>query len=480
MNTYSKSLFIFRRDIRLDDNTALISAFEHSSSVIPCFIFTDEQIKKHPYRSTNGFNFLLESLSVLDDEIRSQGGKLYIFHGDPAEIISMLRVNEGIDAVFINKDYTPYSRNRDRNISSVCGELGVGFHSYSDLLLVEPSLFSKADGRPYTVFTPFFKRASIEKIRRPMKFESKKKWGVLRRDLERGNLNLDSKSDDGRVATRELDYYRDLAKTFDGGSPNRRSLGGRLEAIKAISRLSSLANYSAERNFPYLDSTSILSPHNKFGTVSIREVYWSAREALEDSSSFLRELFWRDFFTHIAWHFPYVFSGAFHRRYDAIDWVKNEELFESWCSGLTGYPIVDAGIRELLKTGYMHNRVRMIVASFLTKDLHISWREGEAFFARHLTEYDPSVNNGSWQWAASTGCDAQPYFRIFNPWLQQGKFDPKAEYIKRWVPELSACSIKEIHGFESLDIRRPKGYPLPIVDHKSSKLKAIELFKQIS
>jgi deoxyribodipyrimidine photo-lyase len=236
-------------------------------------------------------------------------------------------------------------------------------------------------------------------------------------------------------------------------------------------------NYDDERNLPALKGTTLLGPHNKFGTVSIREVYHLVVESLGVNHTLIRELYWRDFFTHIAWHFPHVFGHAFHRHYDAINWSKDMKLFNAWSEGRTGYPIVDAGMRELVATGFMHNRVRMIVASFLVKDLHLNWRWGEAFFARHLTDYDPAVNNGSWQWAASTGCDAQPYFRIFNPWLQQKRFDAECVYIRRWVPELKNLSDKAIHELGNPDTGRPEKYPHPIVEHALQKIQAEEMFR---
>jgi deoxyribodipyrimidine photo-lyase len=220
-----------------------------------------------------------------------------------------------------------------------------------------------------------------------------------------------------------------------------------------------------------------MAPHNKFGTISVREVYHSIADKLGAEHSLIREVYWRDFFTHIAWHFPHVFGHAFHRVYDKLEWNESQEDFDQWCSGNTGFPIVDAGMRELVSTGFMHNRVRMIAASFLVKDLHISWQKGEEFFARHLTDFDPCVNNGSWQWSASTGCDAQPYFRIFNPWLQQKRFDPECEYIKRWIPELSGLSPKRIHSIYEEDLFRPAGYPAPMLDHAHEKIIAEEMFR---
>jgi deoxyribodipyrimidine photo-lyase len=260
----------------------------------------------------------------------------------------------------------------------------------------------------------------------------------------------------------------------------RISHGGRSGGIAILKTIDRFKDYEQQRDIPGLSATTFLAPHNKFGTLSIREVYHTIKERFGSEHTLIRELYWRDFFTHIAWHFPHVFGHAFYRHYDAIKWENDNELFSAWCSGRTGFPIVDAGMRELVATGFMHNRVRMIVSSFLVKDLLISWQWGERFFAQHLTDYDPSVNNGNWQWAASTGCDAQPYFRIFNPWLQQKRFDPQCAYIKRWIPELSQYSAAEIHKLA--DRAGPSGgrareYPAPVVQHSIQKIRAEELFR---
>lgn len=468
------SLLIFRRDLRLDDNTALLAARSRSRSIIPCFVFTDAQTVPHRFRSVNGLAFMLESLSELREEIARDGGWLHLFHGEPHEVVAALAERGVIDGVYVNKDYTPYSRERDRQIAASCEAAGIGFHSFSDALLVEPSVFAKPDRTPYTVFTPFYKRAVREEVRRAIPFEAGCPWGRVPDGVLAEGVAA------GQFATTSPERYCELVREVGGGAPQRRSLGGRRAAVATLARVPLFSDYATVRDLPALDKTSILSPHNKFGTVSIREVYWTAADSLGIEHPFIRELFWRDFFTHIAWHFPHVFSGSFHRRFDRIPWEEDSEKVARWSAGMTGYPIVDAGMRELQATGYMHNRVRMIVASFLTKDLHQSWRMGEAVFAQHLTEYDPAVNNGSWQWAASTGCDAQPYFRIFNPWLQQKKFDSDAVYIKRWVPEFSGWSAAAIHRLEDQGASRPRGYPGLIVDHAEAKGYAVQLFRGLA
>ncbi len=254
--------------------------------------------------------------------------------------------------------------------------------------------------------------------------------------------------------------------------------GGRKQGLKVLSSLSQFTQYDKERNIPANDDgTTHLSIHHKFGTISPRETYHAVVQKLGKTHTLIRELYWRDFFTHIAHYFPHVFGSSFKPAYDQLEWEEGGSLFRAWCDGQTGFPIVDAGMRQLNETGYMHNRVRMIVASFLTKDLRVDWRLGERYFAQHLADYDPAVNNGNWQWAASTGCDAQPYFRIFNPWTQQKTYDPDCLYIKKWIPELVGNSAKEIHALEKSDKSTISGYPRPIVDHDVERKKTLTWFR---
>jgi deoxyribodipyrimidine photo-lyase len=453
---YNRALHIFRRDLRLDDNTALNAALASAKEVVTCFIFNNQQVAAHPYRSANGLAFMIESLEGLSTEIKNAGGKLLMLHGAHHEVVERLVKDLDIDSVFFNMDYTPFSRTRDAAIFDICKKLGVHCAHYSDALLVEPSEFGKDDGKPYTVYTPFFKKASKLAVAKPIK---------------RSQGTLSDPHYKGPQAT-----PRDFWPTTSAAQ--RVSHGGRSNALAILETIGSFTKYEDERNLPAVRGTTLLAPHNKFGTVSIREVYHAVASTLGASHTLIRELYWRDFFTHIAWHFPRVFGHAFHKQYDAIRWSDDEQLFSAWCEGRTGLPIVDAGMRELVATGFMHNRVRMIVASFLVKDLHISWQRGEQFFAQHLTDYDPAVNNGSWQWAASTGCDAQPYFRIFNPWLQQKRFDPECIYIKKWVPELQQLRPSYIHTLYEEDMTRSVNYPRPIVEHSVQKIHAEEMFRE--
>lgn len=451
MKRYQKSLFIFRRDLRLADNTALNSALVQSRQVVACFIFDPRQIEPHPYQSQTALQFMLQTLRDLQRRIAGHGCQLYLFNDHPERVISRLRNDMSIEAVFVNRDYTPFSRQRDADMQKQCGTLGLDFHSHGDLLLNEPEQLLKNDESPYQVFTAFYQRARQNPI-------------ALPQELSPGLF----------VDTPQIDAGEDLIGHFLRTHSNT-LLGGRSEALAILENLATCRDYQQQRDFPAQEATSHLSAYLKFGCCSIREAYYAIAQSLGDEHPLLRQLYWRDFFTHIAFHYPHVFGHAFHRRFDAIRWQNDEDLFSAWADGRTGFPIVDAGMRELRQTGCMHNRLRMITASFLVKDLHIDWRWGERYFARHLLDYDPCLNNGNWQWAASTGCDAQPYFRIFNPWLQQKKFDAECVYIKRWLPELRPFPAAMIHqwhkNFQNC------GYPSPIVDHGLQRQAAKALFQ---
>lgn len=457
MGKHSRALHIFRRDLRVQDNSALHAALASSAETVTCFIFNDAQVKPHPYRSANGLAFMIESLEDLSKEIERRGGRLLVLHGSHDAVVSQVIRDLEIDAVFFNRDYTPFSRARDEAIALACSKLGVPCSSHGDALLVEPEAFGKDDGKPYTVYTPFFKKASKLPVPKPS-------------GEPRGRFSAATGFKGKTVSPRDF-----WPKT---SAPQRLSVGGRSHGLAVLKSIKDFREYEEQRNLPAVRGTTLLAPHHKFGTVSIRESYHAVAAAFGAGHTLIRELYWRDFFTHIGFHFPHVFEGAFHKMYDALSWNDDPALFDAWCRGRTGFPIVDAGMRELVQTGFMHNRVRMIVASFLVKDLHISWRKGEEFFAQHLTDYDPAVNNGSWQWAASTGCDAQPYFRIFNPWLQQSRFDPACEYIKRWLPELRQLTPKYIHTMHEPDMTRSVDYPEPIVEHGTQKVIAEEMFRE--
>lgn len=453
---YQKALFIFRRDLRLEDNTGLIFALEKAKEVIPCFIFTKTQIDNNPYRSEPCLQFMLESIEDLEKSLQKKKGHLYLFYGMIKETLEKCIKELGIEAVVVNRDYTPYSVKRDEAIAKFCKNHNIAFHSLDDALLHPPEETLKADGKPYTVFTPFYHNALKINAISPA-FNSHSNYYSLPISFAQTSSTLHEKILPNRSLTLK---------------------GGRENCLKILKNLKSFSDYSLTRDLPAQDATTHLSSHLKFTTCSIREIYQAILKNLGADSGLIRALYWRDFFTSIAFHFPHVFTGCFHTKYDKLKWSQDEEVFEKWCSGNTGFPIVDAGMRELNETGFMHNRLRMITASFLVKDLHIDWRWGEKYFATKLVDYDPAVNNGNWQWAASTGCDAQPYFRIFNPWLQSAKFDPDCTYIKRWVPELRDLSPDVIHKWylEKYHKECPS-YPSPVLDHTKESKIAISNYK---
>lgn len=395
-----------------------------------------------------------ESIADLRDSLQALGSDLAVYEGLPVDVLHRVIAKFGIQAVFVNRDYTPFSRRRDWEIEQFCQSLAIDFHIVADCLLIEPESALKSNGSPYKVFTAFYNNARCLPVRLPV-------------TIDNPRLLHDCNATGGTIP-----------QNIANKTANHRLPGGRSEAQLILRRLKNQADYIATRDFPALDATSKLSAHLKFGTCSVREAYYAITQQLGEEHPLLRQLYWRDFFSHIAFHFPYVFGKAFYSRYDNLLWDNNRDYFQRWCDGTTGFPIVDAGMRELNATGFMHNRVRMIVASFLTKDLHISWRWGERYFAHHLVDYDPAVNNGNWQWAASTGCDAQPYFRIFSPWAQQQKFDPECRYIKHWLPELAQIEPKTLHNLHTKHFGN--SYPQPMLEHARESRIAKERYRQVS
>ncbi len=447
---YPTSLFIFRRDLRLHDNNGLNHALRLSQQVIPCFILDPQQITPHPYQSKPALQFMLQSLQDLQQQLHQRGSHLALYHAAPEAVITQLVTTHRISAVFINRDYTPFSRQRDDNIANLCRQLGLALYVVPDVLLHEPEHCLKADMTPYQVFTAFYNNARQFPITPPQPLAA----GVLLKITTDVQLT---------------EFYPLMSQTLHCN-------GGRQAALSTLANLAAYYDYAQRRDFPSQDQTSHLSAHLKFGTCSIREAYYAVCELLSAEHPLIRQLYWRDFFTHLAYHFPRVFGQAFLSHCATLRWEDNQAAFQRWCAGTTGFPIVDAGMRQLNATGFMHNRVRMIVASFLVKDLHLDWRWGERYFAQQLVDYDPCVNNGNWQWAASTGCDAQPYFRIFNPWLQQQKFDPQGAYIYHWLPEIKGIAIKVLHQWHSQ--HTACAYPAPMVSHEKESRIAKEQFKQ--
>lgn len=450
---YKKAIFIFRRDLRLEDNTGLIFALKNAENVIPVFIFTPEQIDQNPYLSEHCLRFMQECLQDLDDQLKEKGARLYYFKGEPEKVVGELIKSQQADALIVNRDYTPYSHQRDAKLKKVCHVHDIPFQAFDDALLQPPEVTVKADGSPYSIFTPFFKNASKNPVQKP-------------------EANI-------------YDNYFKGDMPFSIVPPAMTKVensltGGRAAGLKILKKIGELGEYEVMRDFPAEDYCSHLSAYLKFTVCSPREVYWQISKNLGNPHALIRSLYWRDFFTSIAFFYPYVFEGCFHRKFDRLKWSEDEKSFKRWCQGNTGFPIVDAGMREMNQTGFMHNRVRMIAASFLVKDLHIDWRWGERYFAQTLVDYDPAVNNGNWQWVASTGCDAQPYFRIFNPWSQQKRFDPDCVYIKKWISELKELPSKAIHTwYEGKHWSECPDYPEPMLDHTKAAKEILETYRSL-
>ena len=455
---HNRSLYIFRRDLRLEDNTALVAALKDSKEVIPAFIFDQRQYDTHknPYFSAPGFAFLLQALEDIDRQLHKKGSRLHIFEGRPDTIIKELIRNDGVQAVYLNKDYTPFAHARDEHIQKTCETHKVLCSLHDDTTLSPVEQVRTQTGAPYTVFTPFMRKARSYPVAPP---------------LPNARKNYVNTATPLRTGTVPLDKFRQKVD-IDVPLPAGRSAG-----LRILRDLTFLGTYGTGRNTPAVAGTSGLSPHHKFGTVSVRETYHAVSDTHhKDAVQFVNELYWRDFYYHIAHHFPHVFGAPLQAWGEAIPWHNDHGDIIAWEQGITGIPIVDAGMRQLNTTGWMHNRVRMIVASFLTKNLLVDWRIGERYFARHLVDYDPSVNNGSWQWSAQVGTDPRP-LRIFNPYTQAKKYDPDAVYIKRYVEELRDVDAAMLSdGKErSYDVIAP-GYPAPILDVRMSYHRAREVY----
>jgi deoxyribodipyrimidine photo-lyase len=424
------TIFWFRRDLRLNDNAGLFHTLSTHQRVLPLFIFDTDILDKLDDKHDRRVEFIHQSLRNLYEQLTALGSTLLVLNGKPHDIFKELISTHAIEAVYTNGDYEPYAIRRDLEVKALLNENSISFHSYKDQVIFEKNEVVKSDGTPYSVFTPY-----------------SKKWKAM--------LN----SDDIRTYPTGK-YFRNFITGISNVFPSLEEIGFHAAGI-TFSRPQAgnllLNDYAKKRDVPALDATSRMSVHLRFGTISIRELVTKARE---QSETFLNELIWREFFMMILWHFPGVVNSAFKPAYDNIRWRNNEEEFERWCNGETGYPLVDAGMRELMQTGYMHNRVRMITASFLCKHLLIDWRWGEAWFAAKLKDYELASNNGNWQWVAGSGCDAAPYFRIFNPSEQLKKFDPDLIYVRKWVPE---------HGTIN--------YPQPIVDHRFARERALKTYK---
>ncbi|MEM7037086.1 MAG: deoxyribodipyrimidine photo-lyase [Bacteroidota bacterium] len=434
-------LFWFRRDLRLEDNAGLYHALRSGHRVLPLFIFDKDILSYLNDPRDARVTFIHDAVTALHTQLAELGSSILVRHGQPAEIWEMLTREYKIAGVYTNRDYEPSAIARDNDVQDLLKEKGIPFHHFKDQVIFDGGEVLKADGTPYTVFTPYSRKW-------------KAKLDTELRAAEKGDISFFLKSYPNEK------YFSNFAQTVPLPLPSLADIGFERSDIgfpsKTVAR-GLIRTYDETRNFPAQRGTSRLGVHFRFGTISIRE---KARNARGLNGTFLNELIWRDFYAMILQHFPHVVGAPFRKKYERIPWRNDELEFKAWCEGRTGYPLVDAGMRELAETGYMHNRVRMVVASFLTKHLLIDWRWGEAWFAEKLLDFDLASNNGGWQWAAGCGTDAAPYFRVFNPESQMKKFDKELKYVRKWVPEYGTPA-----------------YPRPIVDHKEARVRCLDVYK---
>ncbi|TAH04507.1 MAG: deoxyribodipyrimidine photo-lyase [Sphingobacteriales bacterium] len=424
------SICWFRRDLRLTDHAALYHALKSGSPVLPIFIFDKNILDELEDKDDKRVAFIYQAILAMQQQLVAMGSSMQVFYSTPMQVFKNLSEQYNIKAVFTNHDYEPYAKQRDQLITDFLATMGSAFKTYKDQVIFEKEEVVKDDGKPYSVFTPYSRR-----------------WKSLLTSFYYQNYPVEK-------------YYNAFYKQKPYAIPTLAAMGFTDSGFQFPSKQLKeelVKKYSQQRDYPAINGTSKLGVHLRFGTISIRQL---VQKALPLNETYLNELIWRDFYHMILWHNPGVGMGkSFKPEYDFIEWRNNEEEFARWCEGKTGYPIVDAGMRELNETGYMHNRVRMIVASFLTKHLLIDWRWGEAYFGRKLLDFDLAANNGGWQWASGSGCDAAPYFRVFNPYLQTQKFDANLKYIQHWVPELNEFS-----------------YPQPIVAHELARKRCLETY----
>ena len=426
------NIFWFRRDLRLDDNVGFYNALKSEHKVLPIFIFDEEILSKLPEDDAR-VTFIFDTLQEMRNELQEKyGSSIAMLKGKPKDVFKQLVKDHTIDTVFTNRDYEPYAKERDAKIATLLSKENINFKTFKDQVIFEKDEVVKSDGDPYKVYTPYMKlwKKEFEKIDLKIYYT---------------NQFLDNLIENSRlpnVSLADIGFKKSTQK---------------IAAFTVTPTL--IQEYEDTRNFPAQDSTSKLGPHLRFGTASIRKMIKKA--IAEKNEIFWQELIWREFFTQILWHFPHTKDKAFKSKYDRIEWRNNEHEFKKWCNGETGYPLVDAGMRQLNETGFMHNRIRMLVGSFLCKHLLIDWRWGEAYFAEKLHDYEMASNVGNWQWVAGSGVDASPYFRIFNPTTQIKKFDKDLKYIKKWVPE-----------FQELT------YAKEIVDHKEARERCLKVYKE--
>jgi deoxyribodipyrimidine photo-lyase len=452
------NLFIFRRDFRLYDNTGLNYAMTHFNNIIPIFIFTPEQITtKNKYISSNSLQFLVESLNELDNDLKKYNSKLHIFYGDNITILNKIKSIIKIDNIIENMDYTPYAIIRSNDIKKI---EDINYILIQDYLLSNIGELNKKNGDPYLIYTPFYNNSKKYIVKKPVnnKINNLIYLEILN-NIPTINYN------------KFLNYNKNIIYN-----------GGRKNGLFNLNNIKNLSNYNSDRNTLSI-STSLLSAYIKYGCISIREVYWKIKDIYNIENELLSQIYWREFYFYIIYYFPNMLKGYnFNSKFDNIKWINNINHFKKWCNSQTGFPIVDACMKELIITGYMHNRGRLITSNFLNRILGIDWRKGEQYFANQLVDYDPSINNGNWQWIASVGVDPKPFSqRLFNPWIQSKKFDNDCIYIKKWLPELKDIPSKHLHQWDvyctNYDLKKIN-YCCPIVDYKSERQRSLKQYKK--
>ena len=466
MNSEVSSIVWLRRDLRLYDNISLSSAMNELGLVQPIFIFDTDILSHFPNHDDKRVSFIADILCDIDKQLKEKSGNLLIFYGSAREIIPKIAVALKVKKIFAGIDYEPFGQERDLEIINELKPYGIDLVLQNDHLLISPTEVLKSDGNPYKIFTPYSR--------------------IWRKTLQERHLQYHNLIDEGRYSEAKLNLEIKPLNLDKGVEYLLEQIGYRYSPSSdwkingSISRLdnfvdSHIQDYPIRRDFVGIEGTSKLSPYIRFGVISIRECYKRALET-KNYGCWINELIWRDFYAAILYHFPETVTQEFLPAYKSLKWIDNQEYLMKWQQGLTGYPIVDAAMRQLKQEGWMHNRARMIVASFFTKDLLLDWRLGERYFSQHLMDYELSSNVGGWQWAASVGTDAQPYFRIFNPTTQSKRFDPDGVYIKKYIPELRDVPIKYIH--EPVKYKSFLSYPEPLVIHDVMRKKALALFSE--
>ena len=466
----SAALCWFRRDLRTEDHAALYHALKAHAQVYCVFVFDTDILDALPKKHDRRVEFIWHCVKELHDELVKQGGGLIVGHGRALDVIPRLAAQLKVQAVYASHDYEPQAVARDQAIAATLAENRVDYFSYKDQVIFEKDEVLTQAGRPFTVFTPY-KNAWLTKLDR---------FFIKAYPVEKYLTRLAKVTDEAPMPSLESMGFRATNLLQLGIKPGMSGARATLQNF-----LPRMAGYKERRDFPGTKGVSYLSVHNRFGTISIRELARIATaEHNEGAATWLAELIWRDFYFNILYHFPHAAERSFKPEYANLKFENDKYKFQAWCEGRTGYPMVDAAMRQINETGFMHNRLRMIVAAFLVKDLLIDWRWGEKYFADNLNDFDLAANNGGWQWAASTGCDAQPYFRIFNPVTQSETFDPDGKFIRRYLPELQGLSSKAIHApwlVSSVDLAAAgivlgKQYPEPIVEHAAARVKALAMY----